>query len=33
MIKWIIFSPFLLAATFMGIGLVATSLDTEGKDI
>ena len=33
MTKWIIFSPFLLAATFLGIGLVATSLDTEGKDI
>ena len=33
MIKWIIFSPFLLAATFLGIGLVSTSLDTEGKEI
>jgi hypothetical protein len=33
MTKWIILSPFLLAATFLGVGLVATSLDTEGKDI
>lgn len=33
MSKWIVFAPFLLAATFLGIGLVATSLDTEGKEI
>lgn len=33
MTKWIVLSPFLLAATFLGIGLVATSLDTDGKEI
>lgn len=33
MTKWIIFSPFLLAATLLGVGLVSTSLDTEGKEI
>ena len=33
MSKWIVFAPFLLAATLLGLGLVATSLDTEGKAI
>lgn len=33
MSQWIVFAPFLIAASLLGLGLVSTSLDTEGKEI
>ncbi len=33
MIKLLFLAPFAIAASLLGVGLVATSLDTEGKEI